>query len=479
MAVFYREGEIKKRPGVYQRHENIGLDTMVEARDGICAIPVKASWGPLGVVVTNTNKTMLKKNYGDGEYNAEFTVPAAKELFNGGAVIVYTYRLGTGGTPASAEVTTGLTITAKYPGIAELSVAIQTKLADPKKKEVLVYFGTTLVESIDFKADETAEGQNLVDAVNEDSNYITASVTPEGTLPTVVPAVAVASGKLSGGADPVVTNDDYSKAFDAFEPFYFNTMCLDVDDDDDLTLSTLMHEYIKNAYELGKLCIGVTGETSKVDYEDRLEHSAQFNDNKMVYLGNGYMAGNVKKEGVLAIARTAGAIAATPSNQGITHLTLNDATDLCETITYAQYEQAIDAGMLLLSKSPDGAIWYDSGINTLVNPDEETQDDGWKKIRRTKVRFEIIDRLDRVLGPKVGRVSNDSDGIADVIQAGQRILDAMSGNEGKLYAGAEFVQDPDMPSEEGDSAWFIVRADDIDSLEKIYLRYQFRYSQNS
>ena len=190
MAVFYREGETKKRPGVYQRHENIGLDTLVEARDGICAIPIKASWGPLGVVVTNTNKTMLKKNYGDGEYSADFTVPAAKELFNGGAVIVYTYRLGTGGTAASAEVTTGLTITAKYPGTAELSVAIQTKLADPKKKEVLVYFGTTLVESIDFKADATAEGQNLVDAVNEDSDYITAAETPEGTLPTVVPAVA-------------------------------------------------------------------------------------------------------------------------------------------------------------------------------------------------------------------------------------------------------------------------------------------------
>ena len=479
MAVFYREGETKKRPGVYQRHENIGLDTLVEARDGICAIPIKASWGPLGEVVTNTSKTMLKKNYGDGEYSSTFTVPAAKELFNGGAVIVYTYRLGTGGRAASAEVTTGLTITAKYPGTADISVAVQTKLADPSKKEVLVYFGTTLVESIDFKADATAEGQNLVDAVNEDSDYITAAVTPEGTLPTTVPAVAVASGKLSGGEDPTVQNDDYSKAFDALEPFYFNTMCLDVDDDEDMTLSLLLHEYIKNAYELGKLCIGVVGETSAVDFEDRLEHAAGFNDNKIVYLGNGYMAGRVKKEGVLAIARTAGAIAATPSNQGITHLPNAEATDLCETITYAQYEQAIDAGMLLFSRSPDGEIWYDSGINTLVNPDEETQDDGWKKIRRTKVRFEIIDCLDRVLGPKVGRVSNDSDGIADVIQAGQRILDAMAGNEGKLYSGAEFVQDPDMPSEEGDSAWFIVRADDIDSLEKIYLRYQFRYSQSA
>lgn len=478
MAVFYREGETKKRPGVYQRHVNIGLDTLVTARDGICAIPIQANWGPLGVVLKNNNKTDLKKNYGDGDYSATFTVPAAKEMFNSGAVTVYTYRLGTGGKAASKEVTSGLTITAKYPGDAAISVAIQAKLSDSTKKEVLVYFGTSLVESIDFLADATNEGQNLCDAVNADSDYITATETPEGTLPTTVSPVAVASGALSGGQNPTVQNTDYSNAFDAFEPYYFNTIALDKNDDASLTLSKLLHEYIKNAYTMGKLCIGVVGETSAVDFEDRAENAATFNDNKMVYLGNGYKAGNENKEGCLAICRTAGLIASTPSNQGITHLIIDEATDLCETLTYAQYEQAVDAGMLLFSMDPDGSIWYDTGINTLVNPDEETQDNGWKKIRRTKVRFEIIDRLDRTLGPKVGRVSNDSDGIADIIQSGQRVLDAMSGTEGKLYAGAEFVQDPDMPSEEGDSGWFIVRADDIDSLEKIYLQYQFRYSKN-
>lgn len=478
MAVFYREGETKKRPGVYQRHVNIGLDTLVTARDGICAIPIQASWGPLGVVVKNNSKTDLKKNYGDGDYSATFTVPAAKEMFNSGAVVVYTYRLGTGGKAATAEVTTGLTITAKYPGNVNISVAIQAKLSDASKKEVLVYFGTTLVENIDFKADAANEGQNLIDAVNEDSKYIVASITPEGTAPTTVPAVAVAAGALAGGQDPTVQNNDYSNAFDALEPYYFNVIALDKDDDEDMTLSLLLHEYIKGAYEMGKLCIGVVGETSEVDFDDRLEHAAGFNDNKIVYLGNGYMAGNTNKEGALAICRTAGLIAATPSNQGITHYIIDEATDLVQSITYADYERAVDAGMLLFSTDPDGAIWYDTGINTLVDPDPETQDNGWKKIRRTKVRFEIIDRLDRTLGPKVGRVSNDSDGIADIIQSGQRVLDAMSGTEGKLYPGAEFVQDPDMPSEEGDSGWFIIRADDIDSLEKIYLQYQFRYSQN-
>ena len=117
-------------------------------------------------------------------------------------------------------------------------------------------------------------------------------------------------------------------------------------------------------------------------------------------------------------------------------------------------------------------------MNTFVSPADSIDDDGWRKIRRTKVRFEMFDRLDRALEPKVGRVSADSDGVADVIQTGQRVLTAMADNEHKLAAGPSFVEDPDNPHV-GDSAWFIIQADDLDSLEKIFLRYQFRYSQNS
>ena len=177
--------------------------------------------------------------------------------------------------------------------------------------------------------------------------------------------------------------------------------------------------------------------------------------------------------------RSAGVIAATPSNQGIVHTVIDGATELCgESLTHAQYEEAIYSGMLMVSMSNEGKIWYDSGINTLTNPDAPAQDLGWKKIRRVKVRFEMIERLDRVMAPKVGRVSASTDGIADIIQAGQRVLDAMADNEGKLAQGAQFMEDKTNPAT-GDSAWFIIQADDIDSLEKIYLQYQFRYIQES
>ena len=171
MPVFYNEGEIKKRPGLYQRHTNIGNSVMASVMDGICAIPVQAAWGPLGKVLKNATTTDLTKNYGTGTYGTGYTVPAAAAMFNGGASTVYTYRLGTGGKKASKEIAEGLTATAKYPGAMAVSVAVQEKIGDSTKKRLQVYAGTTLVEEFDFAADTTAEGANLI-AAAAGSNYI-------------------------------------------------------------------------------------------------------------------------------------------------------------------------------------------------------------------------------------------------------------------------------------------------------------------
>lgn len=470
--IFFKEGEKKIRPGIYQRYENIGRAPLITARDGICAIPVRASWGPLGKVVKHNRAADLAKTYGAGVYGAGYTIPAAEAMFKGGAVTVYTYRMGTGGKKATLAMD-GITVSAKYEGQMPLSVAVQTKLADSAKKQFQVYSGTALVETFDFMADGANEGANLIKAA-ADSKYV--ELVAE-TAPAVVAVLAVANGALTGGEDPTITNEDYSEAFAAMESTYYNVIALDVDDDENMTLSLMLNEYMDGAYEMGKLAQIVVGEKTTVDFEKRLAHARSFDDYKTVYMGGGWMSGADSKDGVLAICQTAGTIASTPSSKGIVHMVIDGATELCESLTFQQYEEAILSGMLMISMSADGAIWYDSGVNTRVSNADSLNDDGWKKIRRVKVRFEAFDRIDRALAPKVGRVSADSDGVADVIQTGQRILDAMV-NEGKIFTGATFTEDPDRPFE-GDSAWFVIQLDDIDSLEKIYLRYQFRYSQNA
>lgn len=467
MAIFYKEGEEKIRPGVYQRYSNIGSDRTPGAQDGICAIPIQASWGPLNTVLQNT-KSDLKKNYGTGVYGPGYTIPAAQAMFDGGAVKVYTYRMGSGGKKASLSLGETLTVTAKYPGTLPISLSILPSLGDSSKKEVNLYVDTALVETFQFEADGENEPANLVKAC-QNNKYVDFVATGDGTG--AVDSVDAASGALTGGENPTVTVEDYSKAFEALEPFFYNCIALDVDDDESLPKTTLLQEYLSNAHQFGKLAIAVVGEKVSIPFENRLKNARALNDEKVVYLGSGWTttAGNV--DGVLAVCRTAGLIAATPANQGIVHTVISGATGLLESLTYAQYEQAIQSGMLLPSMSSNGSIWYDSGVNTLVKPGSN-QDEGWKKIRRTKTRFELFDRLDRALLPKVGRADCDSDGIGDVIQTGNRVLTAMA-DEGKILPGAKFSVD----SYAADSAWFIIQADDIDSLEKIYLHYQFRFSQ--
>ena len=51
-------------------------------------------------------------------------------------------------------------------------------------------------------------------------------------------------------------------------------------------------------------------------------------------------------------------------------------------------------------------------------------------------------------------------------------------NEKKLLDGYTVELDEANPPQ-GDSAWFVIQADDIDSLEKAYFIYGFRYSPNS
>ena len=471
MAIFFNEGEIKVRPGVFQRHTDRGYTTPAPTYDGICAIPVQANWGPLGLVVGQTQRGALTKNYGTGTYGTGYTIPAAEAMFDGGANTVYTYRLGTGGKAASKELASGLTATAKYVGTMPISVAVQEKLGDASKKQLLVYVNNALMETWDFAADTKAEGANLI-AATAKSKYITIT----GTAATVA-VLAVASGALTGGENPTVTNEDYSKAFAALEPYYYNTIALDVDDDENMTLSLMLQAYLDGAQKYGKNAMAVVGEKTTVEFKTRTAHASAFDSELVVYLGGGWMSGSENKDGVLAICQTAGTIAATPSTKAITHAVINGATALCESLTYAEYEAAIGAGMLMVSLSQDGSVWYDSGINTLINLEEGIQDAGWKKIRRVKTRFELFHRLDLALDPKAGRISQDNDGISSVLQVGQRVVDEMV-SEKKLVSGAKFVIDPDNPAD-ADSAWFIVPVDDYDSIEKIYLHYQFRYSQNA
>ena len=475
MGQFYLENEEKIRPGVYNRYSNRGTTNNTGAVYGIVAVPIHASWGPLEKVnlFTASEIDKLKAMYGTSG-----TVDAALELFAGGASKVYVYRLGTGGTAGSVtlkdtEVDTPadvLTVTALYPGQRSLSVTVREKLTDATQKELLITDGTKILETFDFavKEESTSEIDTLISNVAEaGSQYVKLTKVAEGGNGEIA---AVSNVALVGGADPEVVNSDYSNAFNAFEAYRWNAITIDSCEDD---VKSLLQEYIDRIYQTGKWSYAVMGDPTSVGWANRLARAAQCNDKLVIYVGGGWNDSDGPVDGYRAVCRVCGLISSTPANQSVVHSAIPGAVSLIENLSNTDYEDAITHGMLAISMDASDTVQLDAGVTTLITPGEN-DDDGWKHIRRLVTRNESMDRVDRALSPLVGKVNCDKDGIAIAIQAAQKVLDAMVG-EKKLADGASFYVDPDKPAKV-DSAYFIIDEDDIDSLEKVYLHYRFRFS---
>lgn len=471
MGQLFQEGTTKIRPGVYYRYSKLNEEKS-GTTDGINGIVMNANWGPVKEVIKVTSVKNLKSLFGDND-----SVEAAKAIFEGGANTLYVYRpLGKNGaaTKGSVEVkgsSTGkLTIAAQYAGSLALKVKVELSL-DKTKKTLIVCTGTVERESytIDAGGDEVASMCEKIKALG--SNYVE------------VDEATNASGDLAlgtfdlQGTDATLSTEDYLEGFEKLESCQYGYLSTD---SDDATVAESLAQYVEEANkERGKSIVGVIGcmGDSYSTFGERINAAKGYNSPYIICQGNGYYAGEEKKvEGAKAVCYTAGLVSATPSNKSIVHSIIAEATDIVDNYTNKEYEQAIENGLLLLSVSTDGQIWYDSGINTLKEL-SGLQDEGWKKIKRVKVRNELLNRLDRVMSTKVGRVSCDKDGIADVLQGGIGVIDEMI-NEGKLFNTSTMYLDPEV--EPGvDSVNFIIDADDIDSLEKIYLHYQFRYSSNA
>lgn len=474
MGQSYYVGEKKIRPGTYQRYEKQGANAPAGAVEHAVAIPVQASWGPVGEVTEHRTVSSVKKTYGTAG-----TVNAAIALLEAGAPKVYVIRLNkatgnTSGTEATKATYTIQTdgadvvfVTAKYPGKKTIKVQTRVK-TEGASKELIVYDGSTKVETFAFNtgadADEVA---NLIAAV-ADSAYISVSKAEGGTA-TVVPVIAAT--ELTGGEDPAITTESYSEAFNSLEAYRITHAALDCTT---AAVQALAKTWVERVFEEGcRIQLILGGKNKDATFTSKTAASSSFNSMQVIYSGIwGYDADGAIVDDYLMAAYVAGRIASIPSNQTIVHKNIPGIATIVPH-TNSEYESAILSGLLLASYSPTGEVWFDSGINTLITLGEN-QDEGWKKIRRVTTRFEQHRRIDDALSPLVGNVNCDDDGVALAVQVGQGVLNAMIA-EGKLKEGATFYEDTENPRE-ADSAWFIDDAVDNDSLEKIYTAHRHRFT---
>ncbi len=462
MAGYFQVGEQKIRPGAYFNVQKKGEENSFGAVDGVVAVLFKSSFGPLGKVQVIEREDGYAQIYGEGG-----TTDALREALYGGAQKLIACRVGNGGTAAAVSLTaaTGkVKITAKYPGNMNFSVTIREKLADSSRKECIIYLDTQEFEKVNFAAGED-EAAALIAGFAKSKNFLAeAEESASGIVTDVSQSV------FTAGTDPETTNADYSAALSEVEKYYFNSICVDTEDTD---VHGLVSEFLNRIYNAGQFGVGFIAERSNKDYDERLAAGAGYDKENMSYILNANAkAKELSLEGYQVAAYIAGAYAAVPSNQSLTHMVIDRYTELGELLTNSQYEAAIENGCIALSYNSDDKIWLDSSVNTLLHPDKN-HDEGWKKLRRVKTRYELMYRANAQADALVGKVDNDINGRATIIAKIQKICNDMI-QEGKLVS-AVVSEDTTMVAD-GDSCWFVLDVIDKDSAEHIYLTYKFRFS---
>ncbi|MCD8011650.1 MAG: phage tail sheath subtilisin-like domain-containing protein [Lachnospiraceae bacterium] len=466
MSGFFVVGERKDRPGVYHRYVNDGPGETAGARDGIGCCVVTGNWGALNTPVTVEAGTDVATVVGSGSGYDTVT-----QMRTGGVEEIVVCRVGTGGskgdiTLKDSEDADVVKLTALYPGSRALTITIRDSLTDDTKKQAIIYEDSTQLESVTFDAGED-EVNGLISALAE-SNYVTASLVAagSGTL------ADVSQSAFSVGTDPTVTASAYSEGFSAVEAEEWDHIVVDTNDS---AVHTLLKAFLDRIYEAGAYPRATVAESSSVALDTRMENAAGYNSELMHYVLNSWVdSDGTVMEGYLAAARIGGLICSTATNESLTHTVISSATSLNERLTNSQVSKALSYGCIVLTVNKSKQIWIEKAINTLVTL-AGNQDAGWKKIRRTGERLELMSRIDETLEDMIGKVDNDADGRASVIAAAQRVVDAMIG-EKKLISGT-VTEDESNPAE-GDSAWFIVAVDDLDSIETIYLTFKFRYTSD-
>lgn len=465
MAGTFITGEKKVRPGAYYQIQTNDTRT-VAAETGIVAVLFRADYGPLMTPKEYVNITEFLKDYVGGN-----TTDAVQQAFSGGANKVLAIRVGTGGTASSVKLTKetsteAVTITYKYPGkqTPGFSVTVRDSLSDTKSRECIIYNGTKEFEKVIF-----AKGDDEVAAVVAafaQSEYFTAAAEAEqsGVLD------AASAKAFTAGTSVTANTADYGDALEAIEAFDFDVV---VADTEDTAVHQVIAAYLDRIADVGQLAMAVVAEKHTESLDNRISHAAAFNNEKMHYVLNAWVTdGSAELDGYQTAARIAGMIAGTESNTSLTHTILEGIGELKEPLTVTQMDKAETQGCIVLAYSRTKQVWIDNAINTLITP-EDNQDDGWKKIRRTKTRYELIRRVTTDIENLIGKVDNDTNGRATVQAHIESIgMDMIS--EGKLVSLT--VTENESSAAEGDSAYYDIDFIDKDSLEHVYMTFYTTFS---
>lgn len=432
----------KVRPGTYVNFEGTRQDVAKLSERGTVVIPLALDWGPVKEFITLTNGAP------DGEFNKiGYSVYDADPLNNmlfireafKLATKVLVYRL-TGGEKAKAT-STGLTITATYPGTRGNSLRVAIEANPLGGNDVKVFLDTMLVHS--------QEGISTIGELEKNSWVVWSGTASAALAP-------VAGVTLAGGTNTAQTNSDITTFLDDTEVVQWNSLCFQFTEP---TLHTALKTKIKYYRD------SVGKEVSAVVPQFEANYEGVIGVDNGVILTDGTVLTPAQ-----ACAWVAAADASAKNTQSNTYTRYDGAIDVHGKKTNEEAISAINKGLFFFSLI-NGTVVVEYDINTLLDFNKPKSKD-YRKNRVRRVLDTFNESLQLNFPPN--KFDNSPDGWDLMESLGKQILTSFrdAGALKNVNLDADFIVD--RKTSVGDETYFDVGIETVDSAEKLYFTVKTR-----
>ena len=431
----------KVRPGTYINFEASNQSTLGSSDRGTVLIPlINHSYGPEKEFITISNESVDSAidKLGYSVYDDDPSMLLIREAFkNASTVIVYIAKAGTKATGTGG----GLSAQAKYGGSRGNALSYSVAANPVAGFDVSVYLDGSTVEAF--------EGVTNVSAL-VDSKYITFTAS-EGTS-----LEAVAGVSLTGGTDGTAANSDIAAFLDDMESVNFNTLAFPVTEESLLAACVTKIKYLRENVGRG---VKAVVPDYKADYEG------------IINVTNSVVINGVTLSNAQATAWVAGADASASNVQSNTHKIYVGAESVANAKTHEQAVAAIQNGEFFFSYSENGDVVVEYDINSLTSFTDR-KDKSYSKNRVLRVFDSFAESIRLNFPPN--KYSNNENG--------WDIMDGMGRSILKQFFDAGAIRNVDYDSDfavvrgesKGDSTYFNVGLQPVDSAEKLYFTVKTR-----
>ena len=431
----------KVRPGTYINFEASNQSTLGSSDRGTVLIPlINHSYGPEKEFITISNESVDSAidKLGYSVYDDDPSMLLIREAFkNASTVIVYIAKAGTKATGTGG----GLSAQAKYGGSRGNALSYSVAANPVAGFDVSVYLDGSTVEAF--------EGVTNVSAL-VDSKYITFTAS-EGTS-----LEAVAGVSLTGGTDGTAANSDIAAFLDDMESVNFNTLAFPITEESLLAACVTKIKYLRENVGRG---VKAVVPDYKADYEG------------IINVTNSVIINGVTLSNAQATAWVAGADASASNVQSNTHKIYVGAESVANAKTHEQAVAAIQNGEFFFSYSENGDVIVEYDINSLTSFTDR-KDKSYSKNRVLRVFDSFAESIRLNFPPN--KYSNNENG--------WDIMDGMGRSILKQFFDAGAIRNVDYDSDfavvrgesKGDSTYFNVGIQPVDSAEKLYFTVKTR-----